>query len=80
LAYKYTWGEDRVYYHDEAGKLCQVPAGYTNVIQPDPYVVINAGRSAFRVVDLLELCCLMDKISGAPCSLQGKKGGVKCVK
>jgi len=67
-------------YHDEAGKLCQVPVGYTNVIEPDPYVVINAGRSSFRVVDLLELCRLIEKISGASLPLKGKKGGARCVK
>jgi hypothetical protein len=80
LAYKHTWGEDRVYYHDEDGKLSQVPVSYTNAIEPDPYVVVNAGQSAFRVLDLLELCRLIDKISSPPCSLKQKKERNKCVR
>jgi hypothetical protein len=63
LTYRHTWGEDRVYYHDEAGKLRQVPAGWTDVGGEDPFVVVGAGRSPFRMVDLLELCRLIAGIS-----------------
>ena len=47
-----TWGEDRVYYHTAAGELKSLPAGWTDVAEPDPFVVIGAGRAYFRPADL----------------------------
>jgi hypothetical protein len=46
----------------EDGRLRSVPAGWTDVDPPDPFVVIAAGRSAFRAADLLALACLLDGI------------------
>jgi len=54
-----NWGEDRVYYHDEQGQLACVPAGWTDVVPPDPAVAISDGRSAFCLEDLLELARLV---------------------
>ena len=36
-----------------------MPARWTSAIMDDPFVVIAAGRSLFRLVDLLELTKLM---------------------
>ena len=47
-----TWGEDRVYYHTATGELKSLPAGWTDVDEPDPFVVIGAGRASFRPADL----------------------------
>jgi hypothetical protein len=54
-----NWGEDRVYFHDDAGRLVALPARWTSVCPADPVVILSAGRSAFRVQDLLELAELM---------------------
>ena len=54
-----NWGEDRVYYHDKNGRLACVPANWTDVIPPDPVVAVSAGRSPFRLEDLLELTRLV---------------------
>jgi len=54
-----NWGEDRAYCHDEQGQLVGVPARWTDGVPPDPVVVISAGRSAFRLQDLLELARLV---------------------
>jgi hypothetical protein len=62
VTYRHNWGEDRVYYHDEAGDLVSVPAAWTSACAPDPVVVISAGRSVFRVEDLLELASLIEAI------------------
>jgi len=59
---RHNWGEDRVYYHDEQGQLTSVPAGWTDVIPPDPVVAISAGRSPFRLQDLLELARLVEPL------------------
>ncbi len=54
------WGSHRVYFHDDAGRLRKIPACWTNVIATDPLVVVAAGRSAFRVADLLLLADLIE--------------------
>ena len=53
----------RVFYLDEAGKQCSLPAGWTDVIPQDPFVCIAAGRSPFRVQELVELSRLILEIS-----------------
>jgi hypothetical protein len=57
-----NWGEDRVYFHDEGGRVVALPARWTSVCPADPVVVLSAGRSAFRVGDLLELAALLDRL------------------
>jgi len=59
VTYRQNWGEDRVYFHDDQGQLRALPAGWTSLGADDPFVVVSAGRSAFRVVDLLELVGLL---------------------
>ncbi len=53
--YRQCWGEDRVFYVDEGEELRSIPARWTSAVADDPFVVISAGRSLFRVADLLEL-------------------------
>jgi hypothetical protein len=50
-----NWGEERVYYQDETGALHSLPLAWTSLAPEDPFVSLAAGRSAFRVVDLVEL-------------------------
>ena len=59
--YTVCWGEPRVYYHDGTGRLCSLPARWTSIGPADPVVEVAAGRSAFRVGDLLELADLLAK-------------------
>jgi hypothetical protein len=58
-----NWGEDRVYFHDGDGRLVSLPAGWTDAVGPDPFVVVSAGRSAFRTQDLIELAGLVRNLS-----------------
>ena len=55
VTYRYSWGEDRVYFHNDEGRLKSLPARWTSVRPESAFVVIAAGRSHFRVEDLLEL-------------------------
>ncbi len=64
VTYHRNWGEDRVYYHDTAGTLCSLPAVWTSVAPVDPFVTVAAGRSTFRLLDLLELARLVTALSG----------------
>ena len=53
--YTLCWGEAHVYFYNDYNRLCSMPAGWTSVGPVDPFVEISAGRSPFRMVDLLEL-------------------------
>jgi hypothetical protein len=57
---KKNWGEDRVFFFVDDGELRSLPASWTDVDPLDPFVVVAAGRSPFRVDDLLALARLLD--------------------
>jgi hypothetical protein len=65
VGYAPTWGEHRVFFRkpgeDVVGSL---PANWTDVIGPDPFVVMATGRSFFRVEDLLALVDLLGELAG----------------
>jgi hypothetical protein len=61
-AYYKTWGENRVYFHDEDRHLRAMPADWTSLAAPDPFAVISAGRSWFRITDLLELTGMLNRM------------------
>jgi hypothetical protein len=63
VARRRNWGEDRVYYHDEDGELVSLPTGWTDMADVDPFVAVAAGRSPFRVADLLDLADLADGLT-----------------
>ena len=58
---KLTWGEDRVFYYDQAGALKSFLSNVTDVTSEDAFGRVSAGRSAFRVDDLLELRRHLDR-------------------
>ncbi len=57
---KNNWAEDRVFVFVDDGALTSIPAGFTDVDPPDPFDVVSAGRSVFRVADLLALASLLE--------------------
>jgi hypothetical protein len=62
VIYRHNWGEDRVYFQDEAGRLASLPAHWTSVVGEDPFRVVAAGRAHFRVEDLREMLRLMESL------------------
>ncbi len=60
--FTFCWGEARVYFYDDQNCLCSMPAAWTSIGETDPFVLISAGRSPFRVVDLLEISRLIKEI------------------
>ena len=64
VTYRHNWGEDRAYFHDDEGRLRSVPAEWTSLGADDPFVVVAAGRTAFRATDLLELASLIERLLG----------------
>jgi len=69
-----NWGEDRVMYFDKAGKLTSMLVTWTDQTPYDPFVQVSAGKSWFRVDDLLELAVLLKSL---PRSRAQSKRGVK---
>ena len=59
-----NWGQDRVFYYDPDGRLKSFPANITDLFSIDAFTRISAGRSAFRMDDLLELRELLDRHGG----------------
>jgi hypothetical protein len=55
LAYRKNWGEERVWFRGGDGRVHSVPTSWTDAGAVDPFVAVAAGRSLFRIVDLLEL-------------------------
>lgn len=62
MSYRQAWGEERVYYEDEAGQLRALPVGWTSLSGVDPFVAVSAGRSWFRVGELIELVRLVERL------------------
>jgi fermentation-respiration switch protein FrsA (DUF1100 family) len=63
VTYRHNWGEDRVYFHDDAGRLIALPASWTSVLPADPWLALSAGHSAFRFADLRELARVLREMS-----------------
>jgi len=59
VAHLVQWGEDRVFYRDPQGHRASMPVGWTSLAPPDPYVAVAAGRSRFRLQDLIDLAALI---------------------
>jgi hypothetical protein len=61
VGFAHTWGEHRVFFRKPGDqRVCSLPAGWTDVEEPDPFVVMSAGRSLFRPADLLALADVLD--------------------
>lgn len=56
------WGDDRIAYYNEAGRLCWISADLTDVDPLDNFRCIAAGAATFHLIDLLALCTLLDRL------------------
>jgi Family of unknown function (DUF5372) len=66
VTYRFNWGEDRVYFHDDAGLLSSIPAGWTSVSEKDPFVAMAEGRCVLRFVDAIELLAFQRQLMARP--------------
>jgi hypothetical protein len=55
VAARYNRFGKRLLLRFDDGVICPVPVQWTDLATPDPEVVMGRGRSALRVVDLIEL-------------------------
>ena len=66
VTYRKNWGEDRVYFHNEAGQFVAVPAHWTDLFPVDPFQTVAAGEAHFRPTELLLLAELIERQQSAP--------------
>jgi hypothetical protein len=50
-----SWGREWFDFHDATGRLSAIPIEWTDRAEPDPFVVVAAGRCHLRFEDLLRL-------------------------
>ncbi len=55
-----VFAESYLYFHDETGRLREIPAAWTNYADGDAFVEVAAGRSALHGRSLLELVELVE--------------------
>ncbi len=53
----------RVLLRVDDAMVWSVPPQWTDLVAPDPEVVMGGGRSFFRVVDLLDLAALVERLA-----------------
>jgi hypothetical protein len=64
LGYRRSFGNECLDCRDREGRLTTVPLAWTDAAGiDDPFVVASAGRSYFRVEDLLQLSKLIRELS-----------------
>ena len=77
---KPVMGVGYVHYTGDDGALCSIRQAWTSVSSEDPFVRVAAGRSAFRVSDLLALGALVDSLAGDDGAGKEADGGTETVK
>jgi hypothetical protein len=53
VAVQQTWKQDRVFFFGDDGTMQSLPTAWTDAAEPDVFVALAAGRSAFRPAGLL---------------------------
>ena len=69
-----------VHYTGDDGVLRSIRQAFTSAAAVDPFVGVAAGRSAFRVSDLLALAALLDSLDGDGRAGRESDGGAETVK
>jgi hypothetical protein len=66
------WRDDLLFFRDSLGYVTAVPTRWTSVEMEDPFLVVSAERSHFRVTDLIELASLIAEIRSCLHTLRGR--------
>jgi hypothetical protein len=73
VAVRRTWHQDRVFFVDDDATLRSLPRAWTDAADPDVFVTLAAGRTPFRVEDLLALAEVIDGLGGP----RGRRASVR---
>ncbi len=58
----HSWGDQRVWFYDEAERLISLPVRWTSLGPRDPFVALSKERAYARVEDLLRLAALLQDV------------------
>jgi hypothetical protein len=71
-----TWDVDRVFFRVPGAGVMSLPAGWTDAVAADPFVVVAAGRVPFRTEDLLAAAALVATVRGGRPGAAGSVKGI----
>ncbi|MBO0701314.1 MAG: hypothetical protein J2P38_00140 [Candidatus Dormibacteraeota bacterium] len=61
--YGHTWGEHRVFFREPGEiRVRSLPASWTDILEPDPFVAMAACRSPLHLDDLVLLVALLQDL------------------
>jgi len=60
---RYNRYGERLLLQDDGGALWSVPPQWTDLVGPDPEVVIGGGTALLRAVDLIDLASLVKRLT-----------------
>jgi len=60
--YRKGWAREVVDCRGEGDRLITLPLAWTDAAEVDPFVVLSAGRSYFRVEDLVLLAEMLERV------------------
>lgn len=63
LDHRSVGGVERVLLEGVDGRSTWIPASWTDVVSPDPFLVVSDSRCSFRVEDLLRLVELVSDLA-----------------
>jgi hypothetical protein len=78
VAKRYNRYGTRLLLRDDGDRVCSVPPRWTDLVEPDPEVVLANGRGSLLVGDLLELAEFVVVLKAAHGAC--KRNSVACVK
>jgi hypothetical protein len=52
----------------DAARVCSITPQWTDLVAPDPEIVMGEGRALLRVVDLVELARLVARLTSRKCA------------
>lgn len=73
-------GVELIHYSVGDGRLRTIRQAFTSAATVDPLVKVAAGRSAFRVPDLLALAALLESLDEGDHTVRESVGGTETVK
>ena len=65
IDHRNNWGENRVFFYDATGELKSLPAQWTSVIPPDPFIILSKGVSYFNIKNLIEIVNLIEGVKAS---------------
>ena len=71
LADRFAWGEPRVFFRDPVtAHVRSLPPAWTDLADPDPFVILSANRAILRLCDLQALVRLVQAVDAPPQEVQ----------